>query len=158
MYGTKREQTRLHYSHGSLTCSVRVTSLGRQLPGPNTPPVTYTCFFLYNFVFNPENNPFCHNIFKWYRYLDDVFCLFHGKAEELVDFVSFLNGVYPDLKFSLEYDRQRVSFLDMWIEQQNRGLITTLFKKKTDRNTFLLASSAHPKALKNGLPKKKSVL
>ena len=67
--------------------------------------------------------------------------------------MSFLNGVYPDLKFSLEYDLQRVSFLDMWIEQRNGGLITTLFKKKTDRNTFLLASSAHPKALKNGLPK-----
>ncbi len=112
----------------------------------------YMGFFEYNFVFNPDKNPFCQKILKWYRYLDDTFSLFQGKMDELLDFVSFLNGVFTDLKFSLEYDLQRVSFLDMWIELKSGGLITTLYRKPTDRNTFLLASSAHRKALKNGLP------
>ena len=58
----------------------------------------------------------------------------------------------PDLKFSVEYDHRRVSFLDMRIELYNGSLITTLYQKETDRNTFLLASSAHPRALKYGLP------
>ncbi len=110
-------------------------------------------FFEYNYVFNLDKNRFCQKILKWHRYLDDIFCLFQGKMEELLDFVSFLNGVYTDLKFSLEYDLQRVSFLDMWIELKSGGLITTLYRKPTDCNTFLLSSSAHPKALKNGLPK-----
>lgn len=60
--------------------------------------------------------------------------------------MSFLNGVngvngsQSDLKFSLDPDLQRVSFLDMQIEFSNGSLITTLYKKDTDRNTFLLAS------------------
>ncbi|XP_042567882.1 uncharacterized protein LOC122134886 [Cyprinus carpio] len=41
----------------------------------------------------------------------------------------------------------------MWIKLEDGRLTTTLYGKETDRNSFLLASSSHPSALKNGLPK-----
>ncbi|CAM4671500.1 unnamed protein product [Leuciscus chuanchicus] len=41
----------------------------------------------------------------------------------------------------------------MWIKLEDGRLTTTLYRKETDRNSFLLASSSHPSALKNGLPK-----
>ncbi len=59
----------------------------------------------------------------------------------------------PDLKFSANVDHQHVPFLDMCVELHNGSLITTLYQKDTDKNTVLLASSAHPRALKYGLPK-----
>lgn len=113
----------------------------------------YVGFFEQKYVFNREMNPFSQKILKWYRFLDDVFCLFQGTSEELCAFGAYLNSCNSDLKFTLEYDQSCVSFLDMWIKQENGSLITTLYKKETDRNTFLLATSAHPRALKNGLPK-----
>ena len=81
------------------------------------------------------------------------FAFFQGTSNELNDFINLLNSMNPNLKFSFEYDHKRVSFLDMWFELCNGSLITILYQKETDRNTFLLASSAHPRALKYGLPK-----
>lgn len=52
----------------------------------------------------------------------------------------------------MELSAQKVHFLDMWIVKDNT-LFTTLYRKETDKNTLLLASSFHPTPLKRGLPK-----
>lgn len=45
-----------------------------------------------------------------------VILMFQGAIHDWADFVHLLIGVNPDLKFSVEYDHKRVSFLDMWAE------------------------------------------
>jgi hypothetical protein len=55
-----------------------------------------------------------------------------------------LNSMNTDMKFSIGYDHKWVHF--MWIEVVHGELITTLYQKETDRNTFLLDSSVHPSA------------
>lgn len=110
-------------------------------------------FFEYCYVFNFERNPFCSRILKWYRYIDDIFCIFLGDYDEVCEFVSILNDFVDDLKFTVEVNVTRVHFLDMWVQKNEGQLITTLFTKETDRNTLLLATSFHPTALKKGLPK-----
>ena len=89
----------------------------------------------------------------FFRYLDDVLCVFKGSQDELNEFTIHLNRMSSDLKFTVESDSKRVHFLDMWIKLEDGRLTTTLYRKETDRNSFLLASSSHPSALNNGLPK-----
>ncbi len=105
------------------------------------------------FIFNESRNPFHHNIIKYLRYLDDILCIFKGSLTEFRDFSTYLNTMSPDLKFSVESDVKCVHFLDMWVKLEDGKLLTSLYQKETDRNSFLLASSSHPKALIHSLPK-----
>jgi len=73
----------------------------------------YVGFFEHSYVFDINKNNFLHKILKRLRYLDDVFCIFQGTSNELTEFVNLLNGMNPDLKFSVNFDQKRVSFLDM---------------------------------------------
>lgn len=109
-------------------------------------------FFEQNCVFNPHVNIYQSKIMKWFRYIDDIFCIFKGSVDEVKSFASLLNEFDPNLKFTLEYSLEKVHFLDMWILNNNGCLQTTLYQKETDRNTLLLATSLHPPSLKRSLP------
>ena len=109
-------------------------------------------YFENKFVFNPILNSHHSKILKWYRYIDDIFCIYKGSCHELNDFVTLLNGFDQNLKFTLESSLVRVHFLDMWVMNNVGHLSTTLYKKETDRNTLLLATSLHPTPLIRSLP------
>ena len=55
--------------------------------------------------------------------------------KQLKDFMSELNQKHPSIKF----DCKQIEFLDtlVYIDQQNK-LQTTLFRKSSDRQTFLM--------------------
>lgn len=112
-------------------------------------------YFEHCYVFDAPKNPFCSRIVKWYRYIDDIFCIFLGDINEVEEFVSILNNFKEDLVFTLEFNSLRVHFLDMWVQKNDDKLITTLYTKDMDRNTLLLATSFHSTSLKEGLPKSK---
>lgn len=103
-------------------------------------------------IFNENTNPFFQNIIRYYRYLDDVLYLFKGTQAQLAEFTTYLNTMSPDLKFSVELNSKCIHFLDMWIKIEEGKLLTSLYRKETDRN-ILLAGSSHPKTLKYGLSK-----
>ena len=90
------------------------------------------------------NNPFLNKVLKWYRYIDDIFCIWEGTDKELSDFMALLNDIDPNLKFTIERDTQRVHYLYMLIEKSNVTLFTTLYRKETDRNTLLQGDSFPP--------------
>lgn len=113
----------------------------------------YMGHFEENYIFNTDKNVFAENIILYYRYIDDIFCIFRGNQEQLMGFADLINNFKTNLKFSLEYSKDQVSFLDMWVQKRDGHLTTTLYKKPTDKNTLLLATSAHPTPLKKGLPK-----
>ncbi len=110
----------------------------------------YMGFFERNFIFNPDTNQHFSKLLKYYRY---IFCIFQGDTEELKDFLDLINGFKDNLKFTCEFSKEKIHFLDMWDMVNESRLVTTLYQKETDRNTLLLASSAHPTPLKKGLPK-----
>lgn len=113
----------------------------------------YMGFFEHCFVNNPDKNRHLNRILKWYRYIDDVFCIYLGNADELNDFVLLLNSFDHNLNFTLDHSKDKVHFLDMWVIRSESILTTTLYRKETDRNTLLQATSSHPTPLKRGLPK-----
>ena len=137
--------------NGEFYLQVSGTSMG-SICAPNYANL-YVGFFEKNCVFNPELNAHLPKILKWYRYIDDVICLYQGSADELQDFYKLLNSFNSNLQFTMEYSDEKVHFLDMWVVKDNSSLFTTLYRKDTDKNTLLMASSFHPTPLKRGLPK-----
>jgi len=74
------------------------------------PPVTltYKFGFVEQLFFYEDRNPFFSNISSYFRYLDDVLCVFKGSQDELNEFTTHLNRMSPNLKFSVESDSKRV--------------------------------------------------
>ena len=111
---------------------------------------TYACLFMGLLEKKMLEN--CPNhlkdfIFKWKRFIDDVFCLWTGTFEQFMEFHSYLNGVHPTIKFDEPcYDPENNSctFLDLKIYVEDGKIRTDLHRKETDKPRALLPSSAHP--------------
>ncbi len=98
------------------------------------------------------NNKFKNNILTWKHFLDDMWVLWRGSVDQLKLFFNYLNNCSEFLKFTMDFDSNRISFLDLWIIREKNILHTDLFTKPTARNSLLRADSCHPLPLKNSLP------
>ena len=68
-------------------------------------------------------------------------------------FIGHMNQYHPTIKFTAEYSRDKVSFLDTWVKISNDGKIyTDLYSKPTDTHNYLHFSSCHPSHCKTGGP------
>ena len=88
------------------------------------------------------------------RFIDDLFVIWIGAPEDLVNFLDDLNKIHPTIKFTASYDLQEKStnFLDTTVNISNGKLHTDLYRKKTDRIKYLLPSSCHPSHICNNIP------
>lgn len=74
------------------------------------------------YILNEQANPFYEHISHYYRYIDDVLCLYSDPASYSA-FQNWLNQLHPTIKFTFSGDTNSVNFLD-----------TTVFR--TARNTL----------------------
>ncbi|CAJ0929357.1 unnamed protein product [Ranitomeya imitator] len=84
------------------------TAMGSHVAPPYD--IAYMSSFEKDFVY-------IHPLFQahsriWRRYIDDIFCIWDGPIDSLILFDKHLNNVWPELKFSLRYNLDRISFLD----------------------------------------------
>ena len=94
-----------------------------------------------------------HQPALYLRYIDDIFIIFTGSELELTEFIEYMNSQHVSIKFTAEYSKERVPFLDTWvIRDRDNKLYTELFTKPTDTHNYLLYTSFHPKHCKNGGP------
>lgn len=56
------------------------------------------------------------------------------------------------MKFTMEYDKHRMNFLDILVYRDLNRLGSNLYRKSTDRNSILHGQSFHPIPLKRSLP------
>uniref|UniRef100_A0A8C3T6V0 Reverse transcriptase domain-containing protein n=1 Tax=Chelydra serpentina TaxID=8475 RepID=A0A8C3T6V0_CHESE len=78
------------------------------------------------------------------RYIDDIFIIWtHGK-ETLEEFHHDFNNFHPTINLSLDQSTQVVHFLDTTVLISDGHINTTLYRKPTDRYTYLHTSSFHP--------------
>lgn len=116
----------------------------------------YACLYLgyweKMWVLNPVN-PWYHCI-TWYgRYIDDLFFIFDGNETQLFDFHKYLNSLNDNIRLTIEYSLQSINFLDLTISKDVFGkLHTTIFRKRTSRNTLLRADSFHPLHMIENIP------
>ena len=72
----------------------------------------------------------------WLRYIDDIFMILHHGENEVKQFVDKLNKSHPTIKFTCDYSRERVHFLDV---QENNEISTDLHVKKR----IVISTSSH---------------
>ena len=89
----------------------------------------------------------------WYRFVDDIFLIWEHGEEKLHNWVKYLNNAHSTKKFTLEYSKKEINFLDTMVKKNKENkLYTDLYTKKTDTNSYLNYKSAHPPHCKKSLP------
>ena len=68
----------------------------------------------------------------WWRYIDDIFMIWQHREDELKTFLEKLNNFHPSIKFTCEYSREKVNYLDEQVIVREGKLITDLYVKQTD--------------------------
>ena len=75
----------------------------------------------------------------------------HGE-KELEKFLEFLNCYHPTMKFTADYSREEIHFLDLSVRKTNNQLITDLYIKPTDTHRYLHGSSCHVYHFEKSIP------
>ena len=134
---------------GKLYCQIDVVTMESPL-GPT----------LANFFLAHLENQFMgqQDVFMpvhYSRYVDDIFCVFNS-LEYVKMFLSFLNNIHPNLKFTCEIGPQKLAFLDTQISLSSNNdltLITSVYRKPTDTKTIINFHAVCPWIWKSGLIK-----
>ena len=63
--------------------------------------------------------------------------------KELEKFLKFLNCYHPTIKFTANYSRKDINFLEVSVRKKNNQLDTDLYIKPKDTHQYLRASSCH---------------
>ena len=92
-------------------------------------------------------------VITFLRFIDDLFMIWTDTEEELLKFTNELNQKHKTIKFNFKYSKTKIEFLDVLVyKDSNNKLQTTLYKKPTDRQSYLHANSEHPRSLKESIP------
>jgi hypothetical protein len=86
------------------------------------------------------------------RLIDDIFGIWGGTEEELLEWVQFLNNSHTSIKFTLEFSKIEIPFLDTLVYIDNNKIKTKLYKKPTDNKQYLHFNSEHPAHIKKAIP------
>ncbi|CAH2277356.1 Hypothetical predicted protein [Pelobates cultripes] len=109
----------------------------------------------YMYIYEKEHilEKYQRNILAYYRFIDDLFIIWSGTCESAHEMVRELNLLSTPVRFTADISTEKVHYLDLEISLGATNLQYSLYTKPTDRNTLLHYQSAHPRALKNSLPK-----
>ena len=88
----------------------------------------------------------------WCRYIDGTFMVREHGGEELKKFLGTLNCYHRTIKFTAEYSRAKINFLDVTVMKKGNQLVTDLYVKPTDTHQYLHASSCHVSHCKKSIP------
>ncbi|XP_067048949.1 uncharacterized protein [Acropora muricata] len=92
-------------------------------------------------------------LIMWVRFIDDIFLIWKGDKDSLIDFLDYLNNVAPSIKFTHEISTDSVNFLDTTVLKDGQGYINSdVYQKPTDTHPYLHWTSAHPPHLKRSIP------
>ena len=82
------------------------------------------------------------------RFIDDMLALTNGTEAQAVEFVNWLNTLWPGLKFTYEWSNKEITFLDVRLVVGEGGALKTdRHIKPTNPQLFLHYTSNHPKSV-----------
>ena len=90
--------------------------------------------------------------YLWWRYIDDIFFIWKHGEEKLKTFIDVLNKKHPAIKFTAEWSKTQIKFLDVTVYLENGKIKTDFHVKPTDTHQYLHSSSCHPYHCKEGIP------
>jgi hypothetical protein len=86
------------------------------------------------------------------RFLDDGFFIANSNFNEEME-ETFFNTINNRLKFTMEKSKEKINFLDITVEINEQGTISTdIFYKMTDSHQYLDFYSCHPKHVRTNIP------
>ena len=80
----------------------------------------------------------------WWRYIDYIFMIWHHGENELKQYIDKLNKFHPNIKFSCDYSRETVHFLDVQVILQSIKISTDLYVKEMDSHQYPHQLLCHP--------------
>jgi hypothetical protein len=85
------------------------------------------------------------NISFWYRYVDDVICLWTGSTRQLDIFLTLLNSLNSSIQFTMETEQNlSLNFLDLTISHTTSKFSYKIFRKATYTDSIIPNDSSHP--------------
>ena len=76
----------------------------------------------------------------------------HGE-DKLEDFINNINSLHSTIKFTHEFSKSHISFLDVTASLDNNNeIFMDLLVKLTDTHQYLLHTSCHPSHIKKSIP------
>ena len=95
----------------------------------------------------------------WWRYIDDIFCIWTEGEDTLKDFMDHAqsfsrnNKLRSNIQFTSNQSTNEVDFLDVTVQLKNGIITTTVFSKPTDSHLYLDSRSNHPTHVVRNIPK-----
>ena len=87
----------------------------------------------------------------WYRYIDDIICIWPSNLDES-DFLNIMNNLVPSIKFTVEVEKEKkLPFLDMNIYRTPNGFRYSVYRKPTSNNNFIHLYSGHNISVKRSV-------
>ena len=121
--------------------SVKQQISGTTIQTKFAPP--YACIFM-NQVESEFLKTQQHQPLVWFRYIDDIFFIWTHGQEKLEGFLDNFNKFHPNLRFTHEYSRKHVTFLDLDVKIIDQKIFSNLHIKATDRHQYLHYTLSHP--------------
>ena len=90
--------------------------------------------------------------YLWIRYIDDIFMIWTAGEEQLQNFLEWINQYHDTIKFTWDWSRKNVNYLDVQVINNNGVIETDLYTKPTDKHQYLLRTSCHPKGRQKIIP------
>ena len=88
----------------------------------------------------------------WGRLRDDIYMAWTGTVEQLLEFMTWLNGIHPDLVFTYDYSTEGVEFLDTFVYAVGSVVHTRLYSKPSDTHCYLIPTSCHRTHVLKNIP------
>jgi sugar-specific transcriptional regulator TrmB len=90
----------------------------------------------------------------WLRYVDDIYCLFTISRTKIHEFHSRINKWHKNLKLTLVFESNNsIAFLDVLVTREDNQLVTSLYRKPTHTDLYMLWDSSQNRRYKLGLIK-----
>ena len=112
----------------------------------------YANLFMGVFEQNHIYNRIKNKSMLYLRFIDDIFFIWTSTEKELQQFIKEINQVHESIKFTAEFSRKEINFLDTTIYKRGNHLHTKSYKKPTDRSSYLHHLSYHPYSMKKSIP------
>ena len=90
--------------------------------------------------------------YLWLRYTDDIFMIWTAGEESLLEFLQWINELHDNIKFTWDWSKRTINYLDVQIIINNGVIETDLYTKPTDKHQYLFHTSCHPKGVKQSIP------
>ena len=102
------------------------------------------------------------NILIWRRFIDDIFLIWLGSADQLTKFLNDINQVHPTIKFTYEQSTRELTFLDVTIYKGPQFRVTNTLDvkthiKPTNKQLYVHSTSYHPTSVKKAISRGEAV-